>query len=503
MTAVTLPSIPAAATQPRLARIWLLPLLSIAALIPRAGFLARPFESDSGLYVYMGKVLVEGRLLYHDFYETKTPGVPLLTAPLYRLFGHHWWPYVLLQSLMTLAAAAALASGISRALNKSARPATFAFAIVFLNFSLVAYRGFQLETIQCFFASLAGAVALTSLNPNSLRPRLLSFLTGLLAGAAAMQKPTAGAVAAAFILTLLFAIPRPSKSILATLAGLLVAPALVLLWTIRAGLLPDMPALLHEIALYGSGTPIVGSDWIKPFLALLVGGLPFLFVKICRTGPTTPSPAPSRLLKLFAWSWLLLELTGVILQKRMYIYHFLPLAMPLAILFGIACQNRRPHVYAIALAPILALSLFGTKSDFAILLKSGVENLPESNYLLTHAQPTDTVIGDPLERLLMETHLRCGARYAHLFYFMNHDQAPLQYVHTFLEDLDHNHPQWAVFRTDSKTHRQMQCKGQTMLSENPTRKTNFLTAWQEIDDYVETHYTPVAQAGEMTIYHHR
>jgi hypothetical protein len=504
MTAVPLSSLPAAATQGRLSRAWLLPIISIAALIPRIGFLARPFESDSGLYVYMGKVLVEGQQLYHDFYETKTPGVALLTAPLFRLFGHHWWPYVFLQAAMTLVAAWLLAAGISCALHKSARQATFAFAVVFLNFSLVAYRGFQLETIQCFFASLAGGIAMVCINPNSPRPRvILCLLTGLFAGAAAMLKPTGGAVAAAFILTLVFSTPRQLRSIPATIAGLLVVPGLVLLWTIRAGLLGDMPALLHEIALYGSGTPIVGADWIKPFVVLVVGGLPFLFVRICRTGVNTQSPSPSRSLVLFAWSWLLLELAGVVLQKRMYIYHFLPLAMPLAVLFGIACRNRRPLVYAIALAPIVLLSVFQTKSDFAILIKSGIPNLPESDYLLAHAGPGDTVVGDPLERVLMETHLRCGARYAHLFYFMNHDDAPLQYVHTFLADLDRNQPQWAVFRTDSQTHRLMQCRGQTMLSENPIRKDNFLTAWHEIDIYLETHYTPVANAGEMTIYKRR
>src|SRR5207249_2325646 len=56
MTAIPLASLPRAAARPHPA--WgtlLLFLLGTLALLPRIGFLARPFESDSGLYIYMGK----------------------------------------------------------------------------------------------------------------------------------------------------------------------------------------------------------------------------------------------------------------------------------------------------------------------------------------------------------------------------------------------------------------------------------------------------------------
>src|SRR5207244_5913571 len=113
--------------------VFLLTVLVVAAMLPRVAFLARPFESDAGLYIYMGKTLATGQTLYRDFYETKLPGVPLLTAGLYRLFGDRWWPYVLLQGLMTLIAARALANAASRALRTTtAQLPPVLFAILFL-----------------------------------------------------------------------------------------------------------------------------------------------------------------------------------------------------------------------------------------------------------------------------------------------------------------------------------------------------------------------------------
>jgi hypothetical protein len=456
---------------------------------------------------------VEGQTLYRDFYETKTPGVALFTSGLYRVFGDSWAPYVFLQAGMTLLAAWLLAREAKRFLGEGAVRPAFAFGLVFLNFSPAAYRGFQLETVQCFFACIAGAFALRalSIDPDSEADRrhakaLLAncFLAGLLAGIAAMFKPTAAAVAGALMLGLLFGNSRRASSIAFALLGLLVAPLLVFVWIWRAGLLSDMPPLFREISLYGSGTPIVPADWIKPALAIIVAAFPLLIARICRSGsqPVSP-PAQKGQFLLFTSAWLVLEALGILLQRRMYIYHFLPLAPPLALLFGWACLGRRPGVYAIALAPILLISLVQSRGDFSILLKSGIANLPESDYLLAHASPGDSVVGDPLERVLMETHLRCGARYAHLFYFMNHDDAPLEYVGRFIEDINRNQPKWAVFRTDSAAHRLMQCRGQPMLSENPRRKANFLAAWARIDRYLAEHYQPVAQAGEMTIYQRR
>src|SRR5207237_7274078 len=165
-------------------------------------------------------------------------------------------------------------------------------------------------------------------------------------------------------------------------------------------------------------------------------------------------------------------------------YHFLPLAAPLAILFGTACRRGRPSwVYAAAFAPILALSITPMRADLNTLFTKGQHNLPESDYLLAHAASGDTVVGDSIERLLMETRLRCGARYAHLFYFASHDDAPMTFGQQFLSDLETRRPNWAVLETDRAAHRQRQCQDLPMLSQRPLRRERFLAMWEQIEAY--------------------
>jgi hypothetical protein len=414
---------------------------------------------------------------------------------------------------MTVLTSHLLARAAARHLGERAAAPTFAFSVVYLNFSPVAYRGFQLETVQSFFACMAAAFGLRALSTSEDHETSMQspcdargaigncFWLGLFAGVAAMLKPTAAAVAGAFVFVLL-ARRRPMlKLAIATVVGFLIAPVLVFVWAWRAGLLPDMLPLFHEISLYANGTPMDAADWIKPVVAAIVAGFPFIVAWICRTGavPAARLNQSSCYLQ-FTLIWLVLELAGVILQRRMYTYHFLPLAPPMAMLFGYFCGGRRARAYAVAFVPILLLSLAHSRGDWAVLLSTGPRNLPQSDYLLAHATPADTVVGDPIERLLMETRLRAGSRYGHLFYFCNHDEAPLEYGRRFLEDLDRNKPTWAVFRIDRIAHRTLQAAEQTLLSERPRREANFFAAWEQIDAYLSAHYQPVAQAGEMTIF---
>lgn len=44
-------------------------------LIIRTKFSGIPFERDEGAYSYYGKLLLEGKIPYKDFYEQKFPGI--------------------------------------------------------------------------------------------------------------------------------------------------------------------------------------------------------------------------------------------------------------------------------------------------------------------------------------------------------------------------------------------------------------------------------------------
>ncbi len=551
-----------------------LALLLVLAFLPRIGFLARPFESDAGLYIYMGKVVATGGqygTLYHDFYETKPPGVALFTGGLYKVFGDAWWPWVMVQLAMSLGAAMALAGIAGRAfcgagfqpanstqaesshherttgMRSAAGVSTFLFAAVFLNLGPLAYRGFQLETVTTFVAAMgawAGAKLIfasdtgvppvraarcpQNRSPNRQSPIrnpqfLPALMLGIFAGIAAMLKPTGGAVLGAFAIAML--LRRQWRAIAGAIFGFTIPAAVVAVWTWKAGLLDQMPGLWREISLYGAQTPIVWSEIaLKWGMIGLICAFTFVVARRMGTRPlrigdcglrienrrTAIDPSSSirnpqsTIANVFLLSWLILECLGVAAQKRLYAYHFLPIVSPIALLFGAMFHNRiikLPGLIA-ALAPALVLSLAWSFSDFKILATTGPAKLAESQFLLARAATTDRVVGDGIERLLMETGLRCGTRYAHLFYLANHDAAPAEYGGRFLSDLEKNKPEWAVFEAPEtwRKHREFQAKDMPLFSERPARARSYLEMGEAIQRYIETHYAPVGEAGGRTIW---
>src|SRR5207244_109839 len=88
---------------------------------------------------------------------------------------------------------------------------TALFAMVFLNFSIAVFGGFQLETMQTFFAVLAAGAAMEALRGRDVRD---AFVVGLAAGCAMMFKPTGGAVLGAFALATIVQRARQPRVIL-------------------------------------------------------------------------------------------------------------------------------------------------------------------------------------------------------------------------------------------------------------------------------------------------
>jgi hypothetical protein len=65
----------------------LLAILVILIYTIRSKFLLIPFERDEGIYSYMGKLALEGKTPYIDFYEMKFPGLFYFYATVIALFG--------------------------------------------------------------------------------------------------------------------------------------------------------------------------------------------------------------------------------------------------------------------------------------------------------------------------------------------------------------------------------------------------------------------------------
>ncbi len=147
-------------------------LLLVGLAVAVAGrliFWAHPFINDSGLYICMGKTVAEGGKLYHDFYETKFPGVALLAAGCWEMFGG-WWPgYVLLQLGASLLVTAVMVSTLRRRIGSDAAVSAGAFMLVLFNFAAGVFGGFQLETLQSSAEVLSACAAITSLSSGSRR----------------------------------------------------------------------------------------------------------------------------------------------------------------------------------------------------------------------------------------------------------------------------------------------------------------------------------------------
>ncbi len=492
--------IPSISDRPHRAGWWILfALFFIAAMVSRLCYLVRPFDSDGAMFIYMGRLISEGGRFGHDLIDNKFPTVGLMTSFTWRLFGAHWAPYVLFGAGMSISAALILARAAHRNFGKHAGLATGICAIVFLDFNFAVFGGFQLETPQALLASLAAAAALEALAGEDWRD---AFAVGLCAATAALLKPSGCAVAIAFAAaTLIYASTWQTafKLALGGLAGAALPLATALAYLIAADNLLDLPAIAKQISMYAANSSWVAADFVKPIIVLVLAGFPF-FVRgvIFRRSRDRADSSIKPAMWMFLIGWLILEIVGVAAQRRMYAYHFLVLAPPLALIFGAIPRQARADALAAALAPLMIFSLYG-----AVLVFQNPTERPElavSAYLNAHAAPTDKAWKDDATRMLLETGLHCGSRYPLTFLFANYDSAPLEYSNEILKDFDRSHPQYIVLRADFDSYVKHQCKYILELERFPTRRANFQIAWNQIAQYVRDHYTVETTIGHEQIW---
>jgi hypothetical protein len=493
----------ASARRRALARWVLVVVCLTGALIGRLSYLAQPFDDDAAMFIYLGRVVGEGGRFCHDVIDNKFPTVGLMTSIAYRTFGS-WWPgYVLVQTAMGIGGALLLARAAGRHFGDAAKlPATL-FAMVHFNLYIAVYGGFQLETMQCFFAILAAGAAMEALVGKACTRD--AFVVGLAAGCAAMLKPTGGAVLAAFALATLVTWRRSPLKLLrhggAAACGLAIPLAVALAYLIGSDTLRDMPALYRQIAGYAAATPFEWIDLLKPVTVIVVVGFPMVVRGWIGRRDRTESVVP-RPIVVFLIAWLSLELLGVLAQRRMYAYHFLPLAPPAALLFAAIPRSERLSHLAGALVPAAIASIVAGG-----VLISKADGKPDrtaaSEYLLVHAQAGDRVWQDWMARTLIETGLAPGSRVPLTFLFMNHDAAPQEFSRMILEDLERLEPKYVVLHTDLEARIADVTERSPELVASRARAENYRAAYRAIATYVNARYEPEARVGRQTVYSRR
>ena len=95
-----------------------------------------------------------------------------MTSVPWRAFGANWASYVLLGGAMSFIGCLVLSRIAERNFGVHAKLPALLFALVYLNFNFAVFGGFQLETIQTFFAILAAGAAMEWMREADWRRRL-------------------------------------------------------------------------------------------------------------------------------------------------------------------------------------------------------------------------------------------------------------------------------------------------------------------------------------------
>src|SRR3954471_15616840 len=138
--------LPSSVVRDAVARRCLIAVCILTALAGRLCYLARPFDSDGAMFIYMGRLTADGGRFGRDLVDNKFPTVGLITSAAWRAFGASWPAYVLLGVVLAAASAVMLSRAARRHFGDAATLPTSLFAIVFLNLTPVVFGGFQLET---------------------------------------------------------------------------------------------------------------------------------------------------------------------------------------------------------------------------------------------------------------------------------------------------------------------------------------------------------------------
>jgi hypothetical protein len=189
---------------------------------------------------------------------------------------------------------------------------------------------------------------------------------------------------------------------------------------------------------------------------------------------------------VFAIAWCGAEIFAVIMQRRLYSYHFLVI-MPAAVLLFALGRRVRLTTILVAIAPIALISIAYTVPIFKMLRDPTV--MPVSRYIAAHTQPGDYVWGDPESRLILETDRLPGSRLQMTFYLVNHDDAPREFTNTILSDFETRKPKYIVLQQGWSKGIRQEANDTVWLTWLPERKKSYLQACDQIERYINSHYT--------------
>ena len=152
---------------------------------------------------------------------------------------------------------------------------------------------------------------------------------------------------------------------------------------------------------------------------------------------------------------------------------------------AVAQGAAKPLQVAMGLLPIALLSLRWQGSS-PMHLDHGMQHQAVSDYVAAHTTANETVYQDQIGRLLIETDRSPGSRYGTFFYFINYDQAPLDFCNGMIADFQARKPKYIIEPIGAAESRQT--IREPILDVRPVRRQNFLTAGKMYESYLRSHY---------------
>lgn len=300
--------------------------------------LTYPFGRDQGMFAYVADVWLNGGLPYRDAWDIKPPGVFMLYAAAQTFFGRDMAAIRVLDLLSTLLTAGLIYRLVAS--ERGTRPAMVA-AAAFPCLYYFTFGFWDTAQAESFAGPLCAGMVAAALHARRTGNPWSAVAAGLALGAMVVLKTTFLVLAPLALAIVLVKRSKRLPVIPWALLGTLIVPVGVALWFRSRGVLQELADLLGAQLAYArprvQNLPLPESD-LRFLDYVEVNSLLFLAALFCVVGLAFRDLRTSRL-SLISLMWLATAFGLLVLQRRFFSYHGVPLVPPLAILVGLTTDR--------------------------------------------------------------------------------------------------------------------------------------------------------------------
>lgn len=294
---------------------------------------------DQGTFSHVGELILQGETPYRDTWQNGFPAIFLTYAAIIRLLGTEAMGVRIADILFQLGAVGALTAA-ARTLLPSPIPLAAAlwYAALYVRSSYWVMA--QAESFANTFALLGFGLAVCQRRKSP----IALFTAPVCLGAAIAYKPP---LVIAYLPLLLLVcrrsqeVPKPAFCLGFCLVGLLLPTLACLFWMAKKGCLDDFLDIQRRFTPAYVSMRGLGLD---TFDVVFHYGLPILYAFFIPFSLAIIGAFGSRSTRANDWHrflvfWAGTSLLSLLLQRRMFLYHFLPLFIPLALLAPLGLQR--------------------------------------------------------------------------------------------------------------------------------------------------------------------